>query len=67
MVLDDGPPHQPDPLVEAAQPPLQLRPTATLGGQEVCGAGSRNHDLVFSQVDGDSLRPGTVTSAFEAT
>jgi integrase len=54
------------PLVEAAQRALQLRRAAALVEQGACGSGYRNHDLVFCQVDGDPLRPGTVTSAFEA-
>lgn len=54
------------PLVLAAQAALEVRRQEVAVEREACGDGYRDHDLVFCQLDGDPLRPGTVTSAFEA-
>lgn len=54
------------PLVGAAQVALDIRRSDVAVERAACGDGYRDHDLVFCQVDGDPLRPGTVTSAFEA-
>jgi integrase len=45
---------------------LALRRQAQDIERQGCGNGYVDHDLVFSRIDGNPLRPGTVTSAFEA-
>ena len=54
------------PLVGVAQVALAARRAAVEVEREACGAGYRDHDLGFSQVDGSPLRPSTVTASFEA-
>ncbi len=53
------------PLVVAAQRALAARRAVVDADKQVCGARYRDHDLVFCHVDGDPLRPSTVTLAFE--
>lgn len=54
------------PLVGAAQAALAVRRLAQDSERQACGDGYADHDLVFSQIDGNPLRPGSVTAAFEA-
>jgi integrase len=54
------------PLVDPAQRALADRRLAVRTEREACGRGYRDHDLVFSQINGDPLRPSSVTDAFVA-
>ena len=54
------------PLVAAAQVALTVRRLAQHTEQSACGEGYADHELVFCQIDGNPLRPGSVTTAFEA-
>lgn len=54
------------PLVGAAQAALAVRRLARDTERHGCGDGYVDHDLIFSQIDGNPLRPGSITGAFEA-
>lgn len=54
------------PLVGAAQRALEARRATVEADKRACGSRYRDHDLVFCHVDGDPLRPSSVTLAFEA-
>jgi integrase len=51
------------PLVRAAQAALAVRRLSHEAEREACGHGCADHDLIFSQLAGAPLRPGSVTAA----
>jgi len=54
------------PLVAVAREALAARRQAVEAEHAACGSGYRDHNLIFCQVSGDPLRPGSITAAFEA-
>jgi integrase len=54
------------PLVGAAQAALAVHKIGQDAEREPFGPDYADHGLVFCQVDGNPLRPGTVTTSFEA-
>jgi integrase len=54
------------PLAKPAQEALEAHRKAQQVERELLGEDYADHDLVFAQPDGVPLRPGSVTSAFEA-
>ena len=53
------------PLVAPARAALEARRQEYLTQREACGAGYVDHGLVFCNLDGTPIRPGSVTTAFE--